>query len=147
MLGSGLGLRLELGFLTLALTPSPNQVDGLHLSRSGYALLALLLLRGRTLRAFLTKHMARDGATSPHEIAISPEEIAISPREISLREISLPEISDAEAALRRRMRGWMEQYRAAVDGVQEQVFDVQVAKASREELEALHRVLQAEGLG
>ena len=90
--------------------------------------------------------MRHDGAISPHEIAISPEEIAISPREISLREISLPEISEAEAALRRRMRGWMEQYRAAVDGVQEQVFDVQVAKASREELEALHRVLQAEGL-
>ena len=84
--------------------------------------------------------MRRDAAISPHEISISPHEI-------SLREISLPEISDAEAALRRRMRGWMEQYRAAVDGVQEQVFDVQMAKASREELEALHRVLQAEGIG
>ena len=44
------------------------------------------------------------------------------------------------------MRGWMEQYRVAVDAVQDQVFDVQMAKASREELEALHRVLQAEGL-
>ena len=91
--------------------------------------------------------MRHDGAISPHEISISAHENAISPREISLREISLPEVSDAEAALRRRMRGWMEQYRAAVDGVQEQVFDVQMAKASREELEALHRVLQAEGLG
>jgi hypothetical protein len=109
------------------------EVDGLHLTKSGYALLALLLLRGRTLRDFLTKHVVRAGAISPHEI--------------SLREISLPEISDAEAALRRRMRGWMEQYRVAVDAVQEQAFDVQMAKASREELEALHRVLQAEGLG
>ena len=108
------------------------EVDGLHLTRSGYALLALLLLRGRTLRDFLTKHKGR--ATT------------IPPSEISLREISLPEITDAEAALRRRMRGWMEQYRVAVDAVQDQVFDVQMAKASREELEALHRVLQAEGL-
>jgi len=108
------------------------EVDGLHLTRSGYALLALLLLRGRTLRDFLTTHKAR--ATT------------ISPPEITLREISLPEISDAEAVLRRRMRGWMEQYRVAVDAVQDQVFDVQMAKASREELEALHRVLQAEGL-
>jgi len=91
--------------------------------------------------------MRHDGAISPHEISISADEIAISPDEISLREISLPEVSEAEAALRRRMRGWMEQYRAAVDGVQEQVFDVQMAKASREELEALHRVLQAEGIG
>ena len=71
--------------------------------------------------------MRRDGAISPQEMAISTDEIAISPREISLREISLPEISEAEAALRRRMRGWMEQYRAAVDRVQEQVLDGQMA--------------------
>ena len=114
------------------------EVDGLHLTRSGYALLALLLLRGRTLRDFLTKRKGRAAA-----ISISPPEISL--REISLPEIeiSLPEITDAEAVLRRRMRGWMEQYRVAVDGVQDQVFDVQMAKASREELEALHRVLQA----
>ena len=117
------------------------EVDGLHLTRSGYALLALLLLRGRTLRDFLTKRKGRAAA-----ISISPPEISL--REISLPEIeiSLPEITDAEAVLRRRMRGWMEQYRVAVDGVQDQVFDVQMAKASREELEVLHRVLQAEGL-
>jgi len=112
------------------------EVDGLHLTRSGYALLALLLLRGRTLRDFLTKRKGRAAEISPPEISL---------REISLPEIkiSLPEITDAEAVLRRRMRGWMEQYRVAVDGVQDQVFDVQMAKASREELEALHRVLQA----
>ena len=44
------------------------------------------------------------------------------------------------------MRFWIEQHKDAVAAVQDHVFDVQMAKASAEELEALHRVLQAEGI-
>ena len=40
----------------------------------------------------------------------------------------------------------MEQYKVAVDVVQDHVYDVNMAKASQEELEALHCVLQADGL-
>ena len=94
--------------------------DGLHLTRSGYSLFALLLLRGSKLRHFLLEHEA-----------FTPV---------------LPEIAPEEVAWRRRMRAWMEQYKMAVDHVQDLVCDVQMAKASREELEALHRVLHSEGL-
>ena len=100
---------------------SPHfEQDGLHLTRTGYATFAMLLLRGGMLREFLSKHEA------------------FVPR--------LPKIDDDVASWRRRMREWMEQHRVAVDAVQDDVFDVQMAKASREELEGLHGVLQNEGI-
>ena len=94
--------------------------DGLHLTRSGYTFFAMLLLRGRVLHSFLLQH--------------------------TVFEPVLVEIPAEEVAWRRWMREWMEQHRAAVETVQDLVFDVQVAKASREELEELHRVLQSDGL-
>ena len=94
--------------------------DGLHLTRSGSALFAALLLRGRALRDFLQRHSA-----------FAP---------------ALPKLSEEAVAWRRRMREWIEQYRVAVDTVQDDVFDVHMAEATREELEALHSVLQTEGL-
>ena len=77
--------------------------DGLHMTRSGYALFAALLLRDRALRAFLLRHDA-----------FMPD---------------LPRLSDEEVAWRRRMREWMEQYRVAVAAVQDHVFDLHMAKA------------------
>ena len=94
--------------------------DGLHMTRSGYALFAALLLRDPSLRHFLLRHYS-----------FRPD---------------LPKLTDEEVVWRRRMREWMEQYKVAVDVVQDHVYDVNMAKASREELEALHCVLQADGL-
>ena len=94
--------------------------DGLHLTRSGYAEFASLLLGSGTLHAFLRRHQAF---------------VPI-----------LPQISDGEIRWRRGMRHWMQQYRDAIDTVQDHVFDAQMAKTSAEELEQLHKVLQAEGI-
>ena len=94
--------------------------DGLHLSRSGYAFFAWLLLRGRDLRDFLRHH----SAFRPQLLTVPEETVT----------------------WRRQMRVWMEQHRMAVETVQDLAMDSQMAKASFEELTALHRVLQAQGI-
>lgn len=96
------------------------EADGLHLTRAGYARFADLLLRSG-LRSFLLHHARFE---------------PILPR-------ALPA---AELAWRRGVRDWMQMYKDAVEVVQDAVFDAQMAKASMEELESLHSVLQAEGV-
>ena len=76
--------------------------DGLHLSRSGYAFFAWLLLRGTDLRGFLKQHTA-----------FHPQ---------------LLRVPDEIVAWRRQMRVWMEQHKMAVESVQDLVMDAQMAK-------------------
>ena len=96
------------------------EVDGLHLTRVGYEHFAALLVRSPVFQSFLRYH--------------------------PVWALDIPEVLEAEQAWRRRMRRWLQQYKDAVDATQDRVFDVQMAKASREELEALHKVLHEKGI-
>ena len=103
------------------------EVDGLHLTCSGYDRFASLLLEtslhsSASLRDFLLLH--------EH---FTPE-LPAAP-------------SHVEASWRSGMRHWMALYREAIESVQGHVYDIHMAKASAKELETLHEVLQAEGIG